>query len=47
MKLGEVVVHIEYYNFAKFHYMLRKKIIVLYQTHLMDGSRVQYYYNFV
>ena len=34
MKLGEVVVHIEYYNFTKFHYILMKKIIVLYQTHL-------------
>ena len=37
MKLGEVVVHIEYYNFTKFHYILMKKIIVLYQTHLTDG----------
>ena len=36
MKLGEVVVHIEYYNFTKFHY-----IIVLYQTHLMDGPSVR------
>ena len=37
MKLGEVVVNIEYYNFTKFHYILMKKIIVLYQTHFMDG----------
>ena len=38
MKLGEVVVHIEYY---KFHYILMKKIIVLYQTLLMDGPSVR------
>ena len=38
MKLGEVVVHIEYYNFTKFHYILVKKIIILYQTHLTDGA---------
>ena len=41
MKLGEVVVHIEYYNFIKFHYILMKKIIVLYQTHLTDGPSVR------
>ena len=41
MKLGEVVVNIEYYNFTKFHYILMKKIIVLYQTHLMDGLSVR------
>ena len=35
MKLGEVVVHIKYYSFTKFHYILMKKIIVLYQTHLI------------
>ena len=27
MKLGEVVVHIKYYSFNKFHYILMKKII--------------------
>ena len=37
MKLGEVVVNIEYNNFKKFHYILMKKIIVFYQTHLTDG----------
>ena len=37
MKLGEVVVNIEYNNFIKFHYILMKKVIVLYQTHLSDG----------
>ena len=37
MKLGEVVVHIKYYSFTKFHYILMKKIIILYQTHLTDG----------
>ena len=41
MKLGEVVVHIEYYNFTKFHHILMKKIIVLYQTHLMDVPSVR------
>ena len=41
MKLGEVVVHIEYYNFTKFHYILMKKIIVFYQTHLTDGPSVR------
>ena len=41
MKLGEVVVHIEYYNFAKFHYILMKKIIVLYQTYLTDGPSIR------
>ena len=43
MKLGEVVVvvHIEYYNFTKFHYILMKKKIVLYQTHLTDGPSVR------
>ena len=41
MKLGKVVVHIEYYNFTKFHYILMKKIIVLYQTHLTDGPSVR------
>ena len=42
MKLGEVVVNIEYYNFTKFHYILmNKKIIVLYQTHLTDGPSVR------
>ena len=41
MKLGEVVVHIEYYSFTKFHYILMKKIIVLYQTHLTDGPSVR------
>ena len=41
MKLGEVVVHIEYYNFTKFHYILMKKIIVLYQTHLTDGPSIR------
>ena len=40
MKLGEVVVHIEYYNFTKFHYILMKKIIVLYQSHLTDGPSI-------
>ena len=40
MKLGEVVAHIEYYNFTKFHYILMKKIIGLYQTHLTDGLSV-------
>ena len=38
MKLGEVL---EYYNFTKFHYILMKKIIVLYQTHLADGPSVR------
>ena len=41
MKFGDVVVHIEYYNFTKFHYILMKKIIVLYQTHLMDVPSVR------
>ena len=41
MKLGEVVVHIEYYNFTKFHHILMKKIIVLYQTHLMDVPSIR------
>ena len=41
MKLGEVVVHIEYYNFTKFHHILMKKIIVLYQTHLTDGPFIR------
>ena len=41
MKLGEVVVHIDYYNFIMFHYILMKKMIVLYQTHLMDGPSVR------
>ena len=41
MKLGEVVVNIEYYNFTKFHYILMKKIIVFYQTHLTDGPSVR------
>ena len=40
MKLGEVVIHIEYYNFAKFHYILMKKK-VLYETHLTDGPSVR------
>ena len=47
MKLGEVVVCIEYYNFTKFHYILMKKIIVLsklamvlYQTHLTLGLSI-------
>ena len=41
MKLGEVVVRIEYYNFIKFHYIMMKKIIVLYQTHLTDGPSIR------
>ena len=41
MKFGDVVVHIEYYNFTKFHYILMKKIIVLYQTNLTDGLSVR------
>ena len=41
MKLGEVVEHIEYYNFTMFHYMLMKKIIVLYQTHSMGSLFVR------
>ena len=41
MKFGEVVVHIDYYNFTKFYYILKKKIIVLYQTHLTDGPSVR------
>ena len=41
MKLGEVVAQIEYYKFTKFHYILMKKIIVLYQTHLTDGPSVR------
>ena len=41
MKLGEVVVHIEYYNFTKLNYMLMKKIIVSYQTHLTDGPYIR------
>ena len=41
MKLGEAVVHIEYYNFTMLHYILVKKIIVLYQTHLTDGPSVR------
>ena len=41
MKLGEVVAHIEYYNFTKFHLILMKKIIVLYQTYLTDGPSVR------
>ena len=41
MKLGEVVGHIDYYNFAKFHYILMKKIIDLYQTHLTDSPSVR------
>ena len=41
MKLGEVVVHIEYYNFTKFHHILMKIIIVLYQTDLTDGPSVR------
>ena len=41
MKLGEVVVNIEYYNFTKFHYILMKKIIVVkYQTHLAVGPSI-------
>ena len=40
MKIGEVVVLYVYYNFTKFHYILMKKIIVLYQTHLTDGPSV-------
>ena len=41
MKLGEVVVNIEYYNFTKFHYSVMKKIIVFYQTNLTDGPSVR------
>ena len=41
MKLGEVVVLYMYYDFTKFYYILMKKIIVLYQTHLMDGPSVR------
>ena len=41
MKFGEVVVHIKYYSFNKFHYILMKKIIVFYQTHLTDGLSVR------
>ena len=41
MKLVEVVVHIEYYSFTKFFYILMKKIIVLYQTHLTDGRSIR------
>ena len=41
MKLGEVVVHIEYYNFTRFHHILMQKIIVLYQTHLKDVLSVR------
>ena len=41
MKLGEVVVHIEHHSFTKFHYILMKKIIVSYQTHLTDGLLVR------
>ena len=40
MKFGEVVVHIEHYSFTKFHCILMKNIIVLYQTHLMDSPSV-------
>ena len=35
MKLGEVVVLYVCYNFTKFQYILMKKIIILYQTHLI------------
>ena len=41
MKLGEVVVLYVYYNFTRFHYILIKKIIVLYQTHLTYGPSVR------
>ena len=41
MKLAEVEVHIGYYNLTNFHYILLEKIIVLYQTHLMDGPSVR------
>ena len=43
MKLGEVVVNIEYYNFNKFHYILMKKIIVFYQIHLTRGRGTVYF----
>ena len=32
MKLGEVVVHIEYYNFTKSNYILMKKISFISNT---------------
>ena len=41
MKLGEVVVHIEDYNFIEFYYILMKKIIVLYQTHITDSPSIR------
>ena len=37
MKLGEVVVNIEYNNFIKFHYILMKKVID-YIKHIALGA---------
>ena len=41
MKLGEVVVHMEYYNITKFYQILMKNKNVLYITHLTDGPAVK------
>ena len=42
MKLGEVVVHMEYYNNTKFYQILMKNQNVLYITHLVtDGPAVK------
>ena len=40
MKLGEVVVHIEYYNINKVFKILMKNKKVLYITHLSDGPSI-------
>ena len=41
MKLGEVVVHMEYSNINKFYQILMKNKNVLYITHLTDGLVVK------
>ena len=41
MKLGEVVVNMEYYNITKFYQILMKNQNVLYITHLTDGPAVK------
>ena len=41
MKLGEVVVHIEYHNINKVFKILMKNKKVSYITHLMDGPSVR------
>ena len=42
MKLGEVVVQMEYYNITKSYQILMKNKKVLYIKHLRDGPSVKY-----